>query len=93
MSVNTVMVKWLKYISIHDVLTFRGDVSDPTNSEDRGAQPPGLPIRTSRRRVVKRDPPFPTPVNLNPNLRYVSIHDVLTDRQDNSDPTESKDKS
>jgi hypothetical protein len=73
-------------------LTPRQDTSDPTNTLDRGPQPPLLPVREIRKKVIKRSPPLEPQINPTPNLRYVSVHDVLTSREDNSDPTDSKDK-
>ena len=82
-------MKWLKFLSIHDVLTSRADTSDPTNSTAKGPQPPAFPLRQIKKKPEKRCPPLQPSVNLAPNLRFISVHDVLTDRQKNSDPTDS----
>ena len=81
-------MKWLKFLSVHDVFTSRADTSDPTDSAAKGPQPPPLPLRQLKK-VEKRKPPLQPPVNLAPNLKFISVHDALTDRQKKSDPTES----
>lgn len=84
------IVPQIRYRSIHDVLTDREIDSDPTMMTDRNPliyNPPRgqKPKRPPRQSPLQRGP------NLTPNLRYISVHDVLTGRHKNSDPTD-KDK-
>lgn len=83
--------KTLKFVSIHDVLTPRADRSDPTNAVDRGVQPAPLPLQQQKNQTPTK-PPRGRAVPAAPNLRFVSIHDVLTPRDQNSDPTNKQDK-